>query len=468
MFSSAGKNSTEWTKLIQPEEGPSSPKLDDGSKVAVIGSGPAGSFFSYFLIDMAERIGIDIQVDVYESRDFSQPAPLGCNMCGGIVSESLVQTLAAEGINLPPTVIQRGIDSYMLHMDVGSVSIQTPLKEMRIGAVHRGSGPRDVREAKWESFDGHLQKLVLKKGAELIRGRVDEIARDDSRFQVKIKGGGPEVYDLLAVAVGINSPTLKLFEGLEICYEPPKATKTFIREYYLGQQMVGKILGSSMHVFLLDIPRLEFAAIIPKGDYVTVCLLGQDIDNSLVQSFMDSREVRRCLLPEWGAKEGSCQCWPRISVEGAIHPFSDRVVFIGDCGVTRLYKDGIGAAYRTAKAAATTAVFQGVSAADFAKHYWPVCRTISSDNAIGKLSFMATRQIQKRRFARRALYRMTLAEQTDEGRRRRMSMVLWDMFTGSAPYREVFLRTLHPVFLARLLWNVAVSVLSFGEGKSER
>jgi len=33
-----------------------------------------------------------------------------------------------------------------------------------------------------------------------------------------------------------------------------------------------------MHVFLLDIPRLEFAAIIPKGDYATVCLLGEDIE----------------------------------------------------------------------------------------------------------------------------------------------------------------------------------------------
>ena len=53
---------------------------------------------------------------------------------------------------------------------------------------------------------------------------------------------------------------------------------------------------------------------------------------------------------------------------------------IGDCGVTRLNKDGIGAAYRTAKAAARTAIFEGVSAEDFRKHYWPVCQAISGDN----------------------------------------------------------------------------------------
>jgi hypothetical protein len=35
-------------------------QLDDGSQIAVIGGGPAGSFFSYFLLDIAERVGIDI------------------------------------------------------------------------------------------------------------------------------------------------------------------------------------------------------------------------------------------------------------------------------------------------------------------------------------------------------------------------------------------------------------------------
>ena len=129
-------------------------QLDDGSRVGVIGGGPAGSFFSIFLLDIAERMGMDIQVDIYEPRDYTRPGPVGCNMCGGIISESLVQNLASEGINLPPTVVQRGIDSYMLHMDVGSVHIDTPLQEKRIAAVYRGPGPRDIKEIKWGSFDG--------------------------------------------------------------------------------------------------------------------------------------------------------------------------------------------------------------------------------------------------------------------------------------------------------------------------
>jgi len=35
-----------------------------------------------------------------------------------------------------------------------------------------------------------------------------------------------------------------------------------------------------------------------------------------------------------------------------------------------------------------------------------------------------------------------------------MSAILWDIFTGSAPYREVVLRSLHPAFIAGLCWSL--------------
>jgi len=72
--------------------------------------------------------------------------------------------------------------------------------------------------------------------------------------------------------------------------------------------------------------------------------------------------------------------------------------------------------------------------------------------------FAIARQIQKRRFARRAVLRMIAREQRKESGHQRMSMVMWDMFTGGAPYRDIFLRTLHPAFWAPFLWHVAVSL----------
>jgi hypothetical protein len=244
-------------------------------------------------------------------------------------------------------------------------------------------------------------------------------------------------------------------------------TKTLIREYRLGQDVISRSLGSSMHVFLLNIPRLEFAALIPKGDYVTVCLLGDDIDNVLIDAFLGSPEVRACFPPGWQPEQVSCKCSPRISVSAAVRPYADRLVFIGDSGVTRLYKDGIGAAYRTAKAAANAAVLHGVAAADFEAHYWPMCQKIRRDNSIGKQIFAMTREVQKRRFARETIVRMAAREQRKSPEARRMSMVLWDMFTGSAPYREILKHAAHPRFAVGLVAALAKTVTRVGATRDD-
>jgi flavin-dependent dehydrogenase len=429
--------------------------LSDGSRIAVVGSGPAGSLFTNFLLQMAERVGLELAVDIYEPRAFTVPGPAGCNMCGGIISETLVQNLAVDGVNLPPGVVQRGIDSYVLHMDVGSVRIATPAQEMRIGAVHRGGGPRDATESNWRSFDDHLQSLAFARGARLVATRVDEVSREDGHPVLHGRDGSAERYDLVVIAAGVNSGILKAFEGLGIGYERPKVTKTLIREYHLGADAINAHLGTSMHVFLLNIPRLEFAALIPKGDYVTMCLLGEDIDNALGDAFAGAPEVRAVMPPGWLPDEKSCQCLPHINIHGVAKPFADRIVFIGDSGVTRLYKDGIGAAYRTAKAAARVAVFEGVSEAAFRKHYLPVCRSIMGDNRIGGLAFIFTRVAQRVRPLRRLILRQTVREQAAQKRDgasggARLSSILWDLFSGSAPYTDIFRRMLSPGLVARL------------------
>jgi flavin-dependent dehydrogenase len=415
-----------------------------------VGGGPAGSFASYFLLDLADRAGLEIEVDIHEPKDFSALGPGGCNNCGGIVSESLVQMLATEGINLPSTVVQRGIDSYVLHTDMGTVRIESAQHEKRIAAVHRGRGPRGARGMLWGSFDGYLLECARGRGANVVAGRVEGLTWDDGRPRVHPKGGTARTYDLLVGAVGVNSPLLRVFEGLGFRYRPPRTSKTYVAEFYLGLDEVTRYLGSSMHVFLLDVPRLEFAALIPKGEYVTLCLLGHEIDKALIDRFLGLPVVRTCLPPGWDGTSPTCHCAPRINVGGAQHPFADRVVLIGDSAVTRLYKDGIGAAYRTAKASALTAVFQGISAGDFRRHYWPVCRRLETDNRFGGAVFTVVNLIRRLRFCRRGVLEMVRNEQLETDETRDMSMLLWDTFTGSGSYRDIFLRGLGPRVLARL------------------
>jgi flavin-dependent dehydrogenase len=441
-------------------------ELSDGSRVGVIGGGPAGSFFSFFLLTMADSIGLDLEVDIYEPRFFTHRGPAGCNHCGGIISESLVQMLAAEGINLPPTVVRQGIDSYVLHTDQGDVRIQAPRDEKRIAAVYRGNGPRESEPVEVAGFDRHLLELTSSSGARVVRKLAREVGWHDGRPRVTSVDGVASDYDLLVMATGINSQAVKLFRDAETRFGAPQTQRTFICEFRLGEEAIRQWFGNSMHVFLLDVPRLGFAAMIPKGEFVTLCLLGDDLDDQLVESVISAPEVQRC-FPGLAVPAMACHCYPQINVEAAVRPFADRMVWVGDCGVARLYKDGIGSAYRTAKAAARAAVFHGVSADDFKKHFWPACRALDVDNSIAKVVFGVTHLIQHSRVLRRGVVRMTAREQAGEGGSRQMSSVLWDTFTGSAPYRDILQRTLNPGFPLALAWNVLAGALTFGEPKRE-
>lgn len=436
--------------------------LTDGARIAVVGGGPAGTFFTYFLLRMAESIDLSVAVDIYEPRSFRYQGPAGCNHCGGIVSESLVQLLATEGINLPPSIVRRGIESYVLHMDVGNVRIETPLHEKRIAAVFRGNGPRisEPLDASG-SFDGYLLDLAAASGAKIVRKLVSEISWDGGRPKVTSSDGSAATYDLLAVAAGVNSQAVQLFGEVAPAYHSPKTLKTFICEFKLPPEALDKHIGPSMHVFLLDIPRLEFAALIPKGEFLTLCLLGHDVDNALIDTFLGAPEVRAC-FPGGAVPSPVCHCFPRVNVEAAVQPYGDRMVWIGDSGVARLYKDGIGSAYRVAKAAAKTVVHHGISEEDFRLHFWPACKRIDNDNSIAKVIFAASGLIQKLRFLRRGVLRMTANEQRRQAKRRHMSTVLWDLFTGSAPYKEVLSRSFHPEFPAMLCWNLIAGNVARG------
>lgn len=423
--------------------------LENGSRVGVIGGGPAGSLFAYFFLTFARRMDLEVHVDIYEPRDFAKLGPSGCNMCGGIVSESLVQALSVDGITLPPSVVQRGLDSYVLHTDTKSVRIETPLKEKRIAAVHRGGGPRDLPAMKWGGLDGYLLHLAQALGATVVPSRVTDVGWKAGRPAIRSSDAS---YDLLVGATGVNSTGWQLFEKLGLPSRRCETTKAYITELSLGGDHIAEHFGNAMHVFMLNLPRLDCAAIIPKGDYLTVCLLGRNVDRDLIHAFFAAPAVRRCFPPAMPPGEGACHCSPKINIREATRPFTDRVVLVGDCGVTRLYKDGIGAAYRTAKAAARTAVFSGVSDSDFERHYWPLYRDIARDNRFGWLIFAVVHQIKTVRPFVKGVLRMAAREQTRPGAARRMSIVLWDMFTGSAPYQEIFYRTLDPRFWGRYLW----------------
>lgn len=435
--------------------------LGDRSKIAVIGGGPAGSFFTYFAIDFAERLGLDISIDVYESKDFTCTGPKGCNNCGGIVSESLIQSISAEGIVLPSGVIQRGIESYTLHLENGSTIIETPLQEQRIASMFRGIGPLGSVNDGLESFDSFLLGLCQERGANVINDRVSDAIRTADGVTLTTRGGQKGRYDLIVGAVGLNRKTLDLFKSICPSFEPPETTKTYITEFQMDSELIDKHFGNSMHVFLLNLPNIKFGALIPKENYVSLVLLGNDINMEIAASFVNSEPVRK-LFPEGTVLEdiAPCKCFPSINIKGAKLAYDDRVVLVGDSASSKLYKNGVGAAYITGKAAANTAVFNGISAAAFRKYYQPVCSELDGDNKLGKFIFLVTGIIQKSSLLKGALLNMVRSEQQKASTKRRMSSVLWDTFTGSAAYKNIFIRCLNPILLISLVWNIIKSTVN--------
>jgi flavin-dependent dehydrogenase len=298
-----------------------------------------------------------------------------------------------------------------------------------------------------------------------VRRLVTGIAWQQGRPSLQFLDREDAPYDLVAVAAGVNSRFIERLQTNPPGFELPRTTRGYICEFRSTEQEIRDILGNAVHVFLLDIPRFEFAAIIPKGRFATVVMVGDDLDEALVHEFLSDAVVRRTFPTD--AIPCVCSCKPLINLGARQRPYADRIVLVGDSGVTRLYKDGIGAAFRTGKAAAETAVFNGVSRSDFEKHFWPACKRIANDNAVGRLMF-ATNAIMKRsRITRSAMLRMARREQVRNGARPHMSSLLWNMFTGSAPYTEMFRGTLHPGFLFNLAGSLAASLLA-GAGPDRR
>ena len=138
--------------------------------------------------------------------------------------------------------------------------------------------------------------MAVGQGARVVNRLINGTYRTGGRPGLEFAGGGEQDYDLVAVASGVNSNFIDLLAGLDENYTRPKTTRAYICEFRSTEEEVLRHLGRSVHVFLLSIPRFEFAAIIPKGPFATVVMVGEDLDQELVHEFL-SDPARPVPLP---------------------------------------------------------------------------------------------------------------------------------------------------------------------------
>ena len=150
-------------------------KIETGSKVAIIGGGPAGSCFALYLLRYAKEIGVHPEITVYEARDFDELGPKGCKGCAGIVTMSALRNLQKLGLTIPDNVVQGKIEKYTVHSPFASISLSNPERGIQISSIYRGGGPRISHYDTPISFNGWLLRNAQEQGAKVVKQTVTGI-----------------------------------------------------------------------------------------------------------------------------------------------------------------------------------------------------------------------------------------------------------------------------------------------------
>ena len=434
-------------------------KLHNGSRIAIIGGGPAGTFFAHFCLKLARQKGLDVTVTILDGKNFMLQGPPGCNMCAGVISEPLLARLEEEGIRLPEERVQRRIDAY--HLQTADTSLLLAHPQGRRGAirtVYRGSGPRFLPETRDISFDDFLLSHVKDRGVEVIEQVVaDILLPDDTRGPIRLLYGSPGSQteleaDLVVGAFGLNTALLKKVISLGFGYQPPRFVHAFQAELRLGQDHIRRHLGDQIHVFSLGLDGIRFASLTPKREHVTVSIIGfQDASLSNLKELLAQLAVRPLLPSGDILADRYCRCRSRIGITPARKPFTDRLVIVGDASCSRYFKNGIESAFVTAQLATEAAFNSGVSKSAFSRDYWKrVRQTLVRDNLYGRLLFQVHDIASRYRLLTQTYSLVASSEREGDPAARLARQILWDMFTGNVPYRTIFFQGLNPRLQARL------------------
>lgn len=423
-------------------------QIKDGSRIAVIGGGPAGSFFAHFAQKWAARLELAVSVTIFDGKDFLQKGPSGCNLCAGVIAESLNLKLKEEGIFLPEKRIINRVDGYTLHVNSDSLLLSCTENEIEsIATVFRGNGPRFSSFPETVSFDDFLLSWAQDRGAKVISQPVWDLALSEHRSApVKLFYGEkdrPQKFeaDFVVGAFGVNTHLIKKIQNLGFGYKPPSTLTTFQAELRLGKEEVLKHFANNIHIYMPKSKTIRYATVIPKGDYMTVSIIGKkDVSKDIFQEFLGLNEIKS-RIPNL---KPHCFCYPKIVVSPSKNPFTNRFVMIGDASFSRHYKNGIESAFITARLAAECAFSRSIHAHSFSSFYRQRAKKlIIHDNHYGRLLFKINDIISSVPFLTGS--HLSLAKSPDHGpSARKIRFILWNMFTGNIPYRDIFKISLSP------------------------
>lgn len=338
--------------------------LQDNQVVVIIGAGPSGSSCAIALLKEAERLKRRIRVIIYEPKDFETFQ----NQCVGVLSPPFEELLKDKlEIEMPPDLIQRKISGYILNSKCDSVCLE---------GEDRGGPTYVVRRSE---FDRFLLSAAESLGAEVVRREVTDIEFYPEHIRV-FSGNYNHEADVVVGAFGVNNADiLELLES-ETKYRRPKSLRSVITNIYADKDFINQKLNNNIYVFIPAIRNIEFAAITPKSDHITINICGANVSSKDMNSFLRLPRVRE-LLPDY---EGLIYFKGAFPISPAKGIFRDRFVLVGDSGglIRPLKGKGINSAIITGVRAAETIMNVGISKEAFSRYYH-LCHDLIDDTNYG-------------------------------------------------------------------------------------
>ncbi|KKP59157.1 MAG: hypothetical protein UR54_C0032G0003 [Candidatus Roizmanbacteria bacterium GW2011_GWA2_34_18] len=348
-----------------------SPEIDiHDREIAIVGGGPAGALTAILLKEKGFK-----NVTIYESRLPRRGKRITqCTGCAGIIQPEVVELLKNHGLTVPDDVIQaRLTKESQIHLP-GNRNLTVKQKKGTI-AVYRGFAPVNQQgdKPKTESFDAWLLKEAIKLEVKHREVEVTEIdLRRDRQKKVTVtfinekKEIEKKGIDIVIGAYGHNG--LKdniVYPDQAVRLDQPTVSQSAVKEFLIGGEAVERLLHNSMHIFGNPTDKIWFAMIVPKGDFVTVSIMGRgDVNEDDMDKFLKSEAVKNLLgdLPE----NSNCQCSPIFTTESPRNYMvldedgNISQVNVGDAGPTRPMKNGIGAAMDSAEKLVETIEHYGI------------------------------------------------------------------------------------------------------------
>ena len=376
--------------------------LGDGARVLIVGGGPGGAVCALALLRGARARNRRIEVVILTPTQ----ARARCQSVG-VLSPPFQRVLREQlDVVLPSELLKSPVAAYALHGDSGC--LRFPLDDE--GAEGTFASPR-------ADLDAFLLNAAEAAGAQVVQTRVE-----DSEFrcgQVAVQSeAGWFAGDVLVGAFGLE-PTLGLSLARRVGYTPPPHLESVVVNVYPTRGTTAHVLvENTVHAFLPKLNSLEFGALIPRVDHVSVVVAGARVDNAASEAFLALPAVRDLVGTEYVTAEHVRGTFPNGLAQ---HAYADRFVCIGDsAGLVRPFKGkGIYAACLTGIRAARSMLDLGISRDAF-RAYIADCHDLVLDVQFGRLVRLLALLLAKRLSLDPVLARA----QTDESLRRALFLAV--------------------------------------------